>query len=467
MAGLPLHRHGLTDSARPLPPAPRLSADVERLLERLWQGGHAAYVVGGGVRDALLGRPETDWDVATDALPERILALFPTGHYENRFGTVTIGGVEVTTFRRDHQYADHRRPDSVTFTDDVTADLSRRDFTVNAIAWGRSGHETDDSLAPGWVDPSAGLADLDARRLRAVGEPRRRFDEDSLRLLRAARLAAQLGFEIEPATRAAMAESAHLAAWVSSERVGAELRKMLRAEPPSSGFRILAETGLLAAFFPELAAQQGVAQDKIAGHDLWDHALATLDAAAALEPANTRLRLAALLHDIGKPSTLADGHFIGHDSAGARLAEALLGRLAFPRREVEAVAELIGQHMFSYERRWSDAAVRRFIRRVGRALVDEQLRLRQADNIGSGLDADAGALAELRQRVAGQLEASVPLSLHDLAVGGDDLLAAFDRPAGPWVGTVLDRLLEIVIADPARNTRGELLDAARSMAPLE
>jgi tRNA nucleotidyltransferase/poly(A) polymerase len=442
-------------------------AAVERLLERLWHSGHAAYLVGGGVRDALLGRTETDWDVATDALPERILALFPGGHYENRFGTVTIDDIEITTFRRDHQYADHRRPDSVTFTDDINADLARRDFTVNAICWGRSGHETDDTTAPGWLDPTGGLADLRAGILRAVGDPRQRFDEDSLRLLRAARLAAQLGFEIEPQTQAAMAASAELARWVSSERVGGELRKMLRAAPPSRGFAILAATGLLAGFFPELAVQQGVAQDKIPGHDLWAHCLASLDAAAALDPANQRLRLAALLHDIGKPGTLADGHFIGHEVEGARLAAMLLGRLAVPRREIDDLTELVRHHMFSYEQRWTDAAVRRFIRRVGRGLVDDQLRLRQADNVGSGLDADAGDLAELRARVHAQLDAAVPLSLRELAVNGDDLLAALGRRPGPWLGELLDRLLDHVIADPARNTRAALLEAARSMAPTE
>ena len=240
-------------------PAPRMPDAVERLLERLWHSGHAAYLVGGGLRDWLLGRPESDWDIATDALPERIMALFPSGRYENRFGTVTIDDVEVTTFRRDHQYADRRRPDSVTFTTDLASDLARRDFTVNAICWGRAGHETDDSLAPGWVDPTGGLADLEARRLRAVGDPTQRFDEDALRLLRAARLAAQLDFEIEPATLDAMRATAGLVGHVSNERVGAELRKMLRADPPSRGFVILAETGLLAPVLPVLAAFQSVA----------------------------------------------------------------------------------------------------------------------------------------------------------------------------------------------------------------
>lgn len=435
--------------------------NVEGILNRLWDSGHAAYLVGGGVRDALLGRPGKDWDIATDARPERILDLFPAGRYENRFGTVTIGGVEVTTFRRDHVYADHRRPDSVTFSDDILEDLARRDFTVNAIAWGRAASAPAE---PMWVDPTDGLQDLELRRLRAVGDPQARFEEDALRLLRAARLAAQLGFEIDGPTREQMAAKADLARWVSNERVGAELRRMLTADPPSAGFRILAEAGLLAPLVPELAAQVGLPQTKATGHDLWQHSLATLDAAAQLDPHNQQLRLAALLHDVGKPETFADGRFIGHDIEGARIAARLLIRFAFPRTEVDRVAQLIRWHMFSYERHWTNAAVRRFLRRVGSALVEDLLTLRQADNVGSGLPQDAGDLDQLRRRVRSELEAGVPLGLPQLAVDGRDLMAELGLHPGPHIGRLLDRLLDSVVADPTRNTRQRLLADARAWA---
>jgi tRNA nucleotidyltransferase (CCA-adding enzyme) len=452
-------------------PAPaNVPAEVRAVLEALWQGGHAAFLVGGGVRDELLGRPVTDWDVATGARPEQILAVFEGGRYENRFGTVTVpaGGhdVEATTFRRDHRYGDHRRPDSVTFSDDIAEDLARRDFTVNAIAWGRdaggSGAADGPRAAePGWVDPTNGLGDLRSRLLRAVGEPQIRFDEDALRLIRAARLAAQLDFAIEPATLAAMAKTAELVRWVSNERIGGELRKMVAADPPSKAFAVMAETGLLEHALPELAAQRGVPQDKIHGHDLWAHSLTALDAAAKMDPDNQRLRLAALLHDIGKPTTFADGHFFGHDEEGARLAEVMLGRLAFARRDVEPVVRLIRQHMFSYERRWTGVAVRRFIRRVGRDLIDDQLNLRAADNVGSGLAPDAGHLDELRDRVRAELAAGAPLSLRELAVDGSDLIRELDLRPGPLVGELLDRLLRSVIADPGLNTRDRLLAEAR------
>ncbi len=435
---------------------------MRRILERLWSGGHAAYVVGGGVRDQLLGRAAVDWDVATDALPEQMLVTFPEGRYENRFGTVgvpteEVDTVEVTTFREDHQYADHRRPDGVTFTDSIGADLARRDFTVNAIAWGRAAGATSEE----WVDPTDGLADLRAMFLRAVGDPAKRFDEDGLRLLRAARLSAQLGFDIEPATLAAMSATAETVRWVSAERVGAELRRMVATPRPSDAFRILSTTGVLEHCLPELAAQRGVAQDKIPGHDLWEHCLTALDAAVAIDPDKPLLHLAALLHDIGKPGTAADGHFIGHDEEGARLARELLARLAFAHREIDHVATLIANHMFNYEPRWSAAAIRRFVRRVGRANVADLLSLRAADNVGSGLAPDAGRLDELRRRIARELDANPPLELRDLAINGSDLVGELAIKPGPIVGEILDRLLGLVIADPAQNKREVLLEHAR------
>ncbi len=440
---------------------PHIPADVRAALERLWGGGHAAYVVGGSLRDTLLGRTPADWDIATSARPDALLRLFPGSHYENRFGTVSAGGLEITTFRRDHRYGDHRRPDEVTFSDSVEEDLARRDFTVNAIAWGREG---ESHREPSFVDPTGGRADLDARLLRAVGDPDMRFDEDALRLLRGARLAAHLEFQIEAETRAAMGRRAGLVSYLSPERIGQELRKMLGAQPPSRGLRILEETGLLEPLFPELAAQRGIPQNKIPGMDLLDHSLATLDAAARLAPGRQRLLLAALLHDVGKPETYADGHFPDHDVVGARIADAFLARLAVPRRECEAVASLVRWHMFGYEQGWSDAAIRRFLRRVGPHRVEELLLLRAADNVGSGKSPDAGHLDELRARVQAERERHAPMSLADLALDGHDLMEALGIPPGPAVGRLLERLLESVISEPDRNRREILLSDARRWA---
>jgi len=429
-------------------------------MERLWMHGHAAYVVGGSVRDALLGRPADDWDLATDARPDRVLAVFPGAVYENQFGTVAIregdSVHEVTTFRTDHEYADFRRPHRVEFGDDIRLDLARRDFTVNAIAWGRDAGGDASNL----VDPFDGVADVERRVLRTVGEAEARFGEDALRMVRAIRLAAVLDFAIEPATLSAIRQHAPLTAHVSGERVFAELDKLLAAPRPSIGLRLMAQTGLLEVLFPELAAQRGVPQNKIEGEDLLDHTLGSVDAAPADRPV---VRLAALLHDLGKPPTLDDGPFRGHEVVGAEMAERLLDRLHAPKAATERVVRLVRHHMFMYQPGWGDAGVRRFIQRVGVDAVEDLFALRRADNIGSGVAAGAHRLDELRSRVEAELAASVVLDRSRLAVRGDDLMAELGIPAGPRLGRILDGLLDRVIADPRLNDRATLLLVAESM----
>jgi len=435
---------------------------VRTLLETLWSAGQAAYVVGGSLRDVVLGRVPDDWDLASDALPERLIELFPGAVYENRFGTVAVrrdGEVfEITTFRTDHDYADFRRPHRVEFGDTIGLDLARRDFTVNAMAWGARPGDP-----PELVDPYGGIDDVTAGVLRAVGEPRQRFEEDALRMIRAVRLSATLGFGVEAATLAGIQARAELVVHLSGERIAAELDKLLGAPTPSVGLRLLSDTGLLAPLSPDLGAQRGVPQNKIEGEDLWDHTLRTVDAVAADRPV---VRLAALLHDIGKPATFADGHFVGHDSVGAGLAGALLDRLRSPRSVRDRVVDLVRYHMFSYEANWSDAAVRRFIGKLGalgNGALEELLELREADNVGSGLPAVAGLLDELRSRIAAELAAEVVLDRSRLAVDGTDLISELGLEEGPLLGRIIDDLLEAVIADPALNERPTLLLLAQGM----
>lgn len=530
----------LMDTPKPLDPATardRIAAVVPEpvldLVRQLWAAGHAAYLVGGSLRDVLLGRPVADWDLATDARPDEILAVFPDATYENQFGTVGVrrrdGVHEITTFRSEHEYADFRRPHRVEFGERIEDDLARRDFTINALAWGvepspreveapsrrvepplsggkappsgaepPSGVETPrrevepprrvepspqgieppsgvdpsptrrppeaDLPRPRLVDPHGGLDDLAARQIRAVGDPRVRFVEDALRMVRAIRLAAVLDFEIEPATLAAIREHADLVRYLSGERIAAELTKLLAAARPSIGLRLLDETGLLERLLPELAAERGIPQAKIPGDDLWAHTLRTVDAAPTERPI---VRLAALLHDVGKPETAADGHFPDHEIRGAELGTTILRRLRFPRETIERVAHLVRHHMFSYEGTWSDAAVRRFIARVGRDALDELFALRRADNIGSGLAPDATGLAELEARVAAILEGPVVLDRRDLAVDGHDLIRELGLEPGPRLGRILDALLERVLADPSLNERPTLLLLARALADGE
>jgi tRNA nucleotidyltransferase (CCA-adding enzyme) len=415
------------------------------------------------LRDLVIGRLPADWDLASDAHPERIVEMFPGAVYENRFGTVAVrrAGVifEITTFRTDHDYADFRRPHRVEFGDSIELDLARRDFTVNAMAWGaRAG------LDPSLLDPHGGLADAQARVLRAVGDPKTRFEEDALRMIRAVRLAATLDFGVEAATLAGIQARAGLVAHLSGERIAAELTKLLSAPVPSVGLRLWLDTGLLAPISPALAAQRGIPQNKVPGEDLWDHTMRSVDAVPATRP---MVRLAALLHDIGKVDTFADGHFVGHDVVGAELAGRLLDRLHVAHSTRDRVVDLVRNHMFTYEPNWSNAAVRRFIARMetlGPGALNELLELREADNIGSGLPAEAGLIDELRRRVAAELAGDVVLDLHGLAVNGEDLMTVLGLKSGPIVGRILDELLERVIVDPALNERQTLLDLARASA---
>ena len=365
--------------------------------------------------------------------------------------------VEITTFRSDHDYADFRRPHRVEFGDSVELDLARRDFTVNAVAWGAEpGHP------PHLVDPHGGREDMATGTLRAVGDPTRRFREDALRMIRAIRLAATLEFTIEPATLAAITEHTELVEHLSGERVARELARLLDAPRPSVGLRLLHDTGMLARLWPALAAQRGVPQNKLEGEDLWDHTLRAVDAATS-----PTLRLAALFHDIGKPATMADDRFLGHETVGAEQAQRLLDELRWPHAERDRVIRLIRHHMFGYVPTWSDAAVRRFIVKVGTDLLEDLFLLREADNVGSGRERETSDLAELRARVAGQLSAGVALDLHGMAIDGSDLIAELGLAPGPVIGRLLTKLLERVIGDPSLNTRDRLLATARSIVAQE
>jgi len=441
------------------PPDPVLA-----ILRRLWASGHAGYVVGGSIRDVLMGRVPHDWDMATDARPERLLELFPDAAYENRFGTVAVreaGDVrEITTFRTDHEYADFRRPHRIEFGDRIELDLARRDFTVNAMAWGADAPQVGGPANPALVDPHGGRADLDARILRAVGDPEARFEEDALRMVRAVRFAATLDVEIEAATLAAIEARSELVAHLSGERLAAELDRLLGAERPSVGLRLMALTGILRVLSFDLDAQRGLPQNKIPGDDLWDHTVRTVDAVPVDRPV---VRLAALLHDIGKPSTMAEGHFLQHDAVGAEIAAKLLDRLRSPRPVAERVVHLVRHHMFTYDPSWGDAGVRRFIRRIGRDALESLFALREADNLGSGQPPGSHELDELRRRVREQLAGDVVLDRGDLAIDGDDLIAELGLSQGPTLGRILDELLERAIADPTINDRPTLLVLAQAM----
>jgi tRNA nucleotidyltransferase (CCA-adding enzyme) len=439
-----------------LPPA------VAAVLAALHENGFEALLVGGCVRDLVHGEVPTDWDVATSAPPEAVAERFPGATWENPFGTVTVRdpagarGIEVTTYRLEAGYRDQRRPDEVRWGRSILDDLARRDFTINAMAW------VPERLGEGTgrlVDPYGGAADLESGLLRAVGDPDARFDEDALRLLRAVRFATRFELRLDPATEAAVRSHAHAAAGLSGERVHDELLRILGgAAPPSRALTLMERLGLLQVLLPELAALRGVPQAKPRAGDALDHSLRAADALSATDPV---LRLAGLLHDVGKATTLADGHFLHHDRDGALLAEQILLRFHAPKAEVARVSRLVRHHMFSYTPDWTDAAVRRFRRRVGPDLVADLFTLREADDVASGTDASAGAWRELRERVAAV--SGDPLEAAHLAISGDDLMNELGIPPGPEIGRILAALVEAVVDDPHRNTRERLLAMARGM----
>ncbi|HEY6193623.1 MAG TPA: HD domain-containing protein, partial [Candidatus Eisenbacteria bacterium] len=432
-------------------------AELLAALAKLAQGGHRALLVGGSVRDVVLGRPpDSRWDVATDRLPEDVRALFArTEGIGERHGTVLViepgMTLECTTFRREGAYADARHPDQVWWTRDPLEDLARRDFTMNALGFDPARGEL--------LDPFEGARDLARRRLRAVGDPLERFREDALRTLRAARFAAVLELELDEDTRVALGGVRDRMAGLAVERVREELEKLMAAPRPSRGYEILREAELLPLWLPELAACRGVPQNRFHAYDVYFHSLYSCDAA---RPENPVVRWAALLHDIGKPGTRAErageGTFHGHAELGARLADALLARLRFAHAIRERIVHLIREHMFDYQPSWSDAAVRRFIRRVGPDEIADLFDLRMADALGNGTrDPDPRRLEAMARRINGVLAGATALSVRDLAVDGEDVMRALRLPSGPRVGRVLERLLEEVLDEPGWNTRERLL----------
>lgn len=440
----------------------RVPADVLGLCARLREKGKRAWIVGGCVRDLVRGIDVNDWDVATDARPEEVIRFFrhviPTG-IEHGTVTVLIRKVpyEVTTLRGETTYSDGRRPDSVHFVDDITADLARRDFTINAIAIDpNDGH---------LIDPFDGVGDLDRGIIRAVGDPLKRFDEDGLRPLRAARFVASLEFEIEKATLAAISQTLDTYRKVSPERVREEWIKAMRAKRPSRAFEVMRETGMLEATVPEFMPTIGCEQNRFHAYDVWQHSMECLDACEG----DAALRLAALFHDIGKPKTRAwsdkteDYTFYEHDRVGAEMVRPILKRLRFSNDEQERITHLVRHHIVCYSDEWTDAAVRRWVRRIGKDRIEDLYALNRADILGKGTDpsSDLEALETLKGRVSVVLSAGDALTVRDLKVDGRILMQELGLKPGPNLGKVLAFLLEQVLEEPSRNDREALLDLAR------
>jgi len=433
--------------------------EVLEVVEKLKENGFEAYIVGGCVRDFLIGVEPEDWDVTTNAKPEEIMKIFPKSFYENRFLTVTVltesenpklKEIEITTFRKEAKYTDKRHPDFVGFAKTLEEDLARRDFTVNAMALKIENGKLQ------IVDLFKGKEDLKNKIIRAVGDPRERFSEDALRMMRAVRFSVTLGegWEIDEKTEEAIKENAFWISAISKERIRDEFLKIIMSERAAEGIEKMRKLGLLKYIIPELEEGYKVTQNKHHIYDCYEHYLRSLDFAAK-KGFNVYVRLAALFHDIGKPRTKKgegpNATFYGHEIVGAKMTAQILNRLKFPKKDIEKIVKLVRYHLFYYNPgEVGESSVRRLLRKVGKENIEELLQVRMADRIGSGVPkAEPYKLRHLRYMI--EKVSRDPISVKMLKVDGNDVMEILKIKPGPKVGQILHILLEEVINDPKKN----------------
>lgn len=448
--------------------------EVKEIIEKLKKHGFKAFIVGGCVRDFLRGVEPEDWDVATDAKPEEIMRVFPKSFYKNRFFTVTVltkssnpklKEIEITTFRKETGYTNKRHPDRVEFAKTLEEDLGRRDFTINAMAIEIK------NLKLKIIDLFAGQEDLKNKIIRTVGNPRERFSEDALRMLRAVRFTVSLGkdWSIEKKTKEAIKENSFWINAISKERIKEEFLKIIMTERAAEGIEMLRELGLLKFILPELEEGYKVTQNKHHIYDCYTHSLKSLEYAAK-KGFNKYVRLAALFHDIGKPRVKKgegpDSTFYGHEIVGAKMTFQILKRLCFSKKEIEKITKLVRYHLFYYNPgEVGEAAVRKLLRKVGKENIEELLQVRMADRIGSGVPkAEPYKLRHLKYMI--EKVSRDPISVKKLKVRGNDVMEILKIPPGPKVGQILLILLEKVIENPKMNKREILREEIKKLKNL-
>ncbi|MFA6397467.1 MAG: CCA tRNA nucleotidyltransferase [Candidatus Paceibacterota bacterium] len=462
----------------------KIPEEVSRVTETLEKAGFEAYLVGGCVRDILSDKEPKDWDVTTNATPEQIIGLFEKTYYENSFGTVGVVVscetnivsssitynleprtciIEITPYRLEAKYSDNRHPDSVSFSNKLEDDLKRRDFTVNAIAY---------SVSKGqFIDLYNGQKDIKDKIIRTVGNPKDRFQEDALRLLRAVRFFAQLGFVIEKETGDAILENAHLLKNISKERIRDEFIKIIMSEDPMKGIIMAEKFGILKYIIPELEIMIGVKQNGDHIYDVWEHSLRALQHGADRN-FSLEVRLAALLHDIGKPKTRFwskeknDYTFYGHDVVSERITKKILDDLKFPKKTIETVSKLVRNHMFFSDiEKITLSAVRRIVRNVGADNVWDLMKVRACDRIGMGKPKEAPYRLRKYESMIEEAMRS-PVSVGMLKIDGLKIMKITNEKPGKKIGYLLHALLEEVFDHPELNTEEFLENRAVELIKL-
>ncbi len=451
----------------------KLDPGVVKIVETIEAAGHEAWIVGGAVRDLLLDLPSYDWDVTTDATPELIVPLFKESFYDNEYGTVKVAGkhiseqfkleegaiddstlYDITTFRSESEYSDKRRPDSVEWGKTIKEDLKRRDFTINAIAI---------NLKDEIVDPYGGQEDIKNKLIKAVGVASERFEEDALRIMRAIRLSAQLGFGIEAETLKALNDKVQNLKDISWERIGAEVMKLLSTEHSADGIMLMTNCGITQHVMPELLEMKEVKQGGHHIYDVFTHSIEALRACPSPDPV---VRLATLLHDIDKPVVSREGGergvtFYNHEVSGARTAKRISERLKLSKKDQDRVFTLVRWHMFVYESKMTDASIRRFIRRVGKENIHDMLALRVGDRVGGGSKATSWRLTELQKRIGEQFYE--PLSLKDLNINGAEIMEILNITPSRKIGEILNTLFEEILDDSSKNTKEYLIARVKEL----
>lgn len=443
-----------------------LPKEAEAILKKFNKAGYEIYIVGGAVRDIIMGRPTNDWDFTTNATPDEILKVVPGGLYNNQFGTVFTDNsedsdrpYELTTFRTEEGYEDFRHPTKITWGKSLEEDLARRDFTINALALNKDLEV---------VDQYGGQKDIENKLIKAVGDPGARFSEDALRMMRAVRIASELGFKIDNETFDAIKKNSALINKIAKERVKDELFKLLSSPNPYEGINHLKESGLLAEILPELEKCFGVEQKSPGRHHIYDvgtHLLMSLKECKSADPVT---RFAVLVHDIGKPQTyrkLENGTitFYNHEMVSTKIAINIADRLKFSKKEKDKFVTLVRWHQFTVDEHQTDSAIRRFLKNVGLNNIEDMLALRIADRLGGGARETSWRLEEFKKRlVEVQKE---PFSIKDLKINGNDIMKKLNLKPGPEVGEILEKLFKEVEDKKLDNKKEDLVKALSALSP--